>query len=157
MSTVCYVSLSQIVANPFDFLTGLTFTPFRIEFPDLNIEEVLRSFTDEEVMRKAYQKSISSDLNDSGFKVLQLRPGSKDAICTTSNPIVSFNNLATKQMHLPLPKCPFQQRIILHIPIGDSLSISFDSATTLTGYVDELRKQIASTLANSYQIPSPNA
>lgn len=126
---------------------GVPTTPLQLEFPDLVFEEALRSYTDEEEMRKAYQESISYALGDPTWKVLQLRPGCVDAICITSNAVASFGELATKDMHLPLPNCTSLQKVVLHVPVGGGLSVTFDRAPMLIGFVDKLKQQNRLALA----------
>lgn len=120
---------------------GANPTLFILELPKLEYATELAKFTSAGEMKKEYQEKLRLVSGDPSLDVLQLRSGCVDLICTTRQPLVAFASIASHKCLVEVPKASEPSGIVLHLPIGNDVSLKFEDSQELLEFVQERKQQ----------------
>jgi hypothetical protein len=112
---------------------------FKLIIPGLILSEEMHRFADYETMRHAYRRAISAVPGDESFELLQLQDGADQVqlICSTRRAIALFTYIACADMRVALPDCEEKPRAIVCIPLVCNITLTFDDAPKLFGYIED--------------------
>lgn len=120
---------------------GANPTLFILELPKLDYATELAKFTSAGEMKNEYREKLRLVSGDPSLDVLQLRSGCIDLICTTRQPLVAFASIASQKCLVEVPKVSKPSGIVLHLPIGNDVSLKFEDSQELLEFVQERKQQ----------------